>query len=76
MQALRGVLAFGAGALLAAGTWRLVRAPGPRWWKENRRGRRLPVTLGWALAVGLVGLAIALVLVLLWKWTPKGLCNE
>ena len=60
MQALRGVLAFGAGALLAAGTWRLVRAPGPRWWKENRRGRRLPVTLGWALAVGLVGLVVVI----------------
>ena len=56
MPALDGVIAFGAGALLAAGSWRLVRRPGKRWWKENRRGRHLPVTLGWALGVGLVGL--------------------
>jgi UDP-GlcNAc:undecaprenyl-phosphate GlcNAc-1-phosphate transferase len=54
--ALTGVLAFGSGALLAAGTWRLVRNPGPRWWKENRRGWRVPVMLGCALAVGSVGL--------------------
>lgn len=56
VDALNGLIAFGSGALLAAGAWRLVRNPGPRWWKENRRGRRVRVTLGWALAVGLVGL--------------------
>lgn len=56
MQALDGVLAFGAGALLGVVGWRLVRRPGPRWWKENRRGRLVTVTLGWALAVGMAGL--------------------
>ena len=54
---LDDVLAFGGGAVLAALGWRLVRNPGPRWWKENRRGRPIPVTLGWALAVGFVPLA-------------------
>jgi UDP-GlcNAc:undecaprenyl-phosphate GlcNAc-1-phosphate transferase len=56
VHALNGVLAFGSGALLAAGAWRLIRNPGSRWWKENWRGRQVPVTLGWALAVGSLGL--------------------
>jgi UDP-GlcNAc:undecaprenyl-phosphate GlcNAc-1-phosphate transferase len=53
---LDGGLAFGAGWVLAAAGWHLVRGAGPRWRKENRRGRSMPVTLGWALAIGLVGL--------------------
>jgi UDP-N-acetylmuramyl pentapeptide phosphotransferase/UDP-N-acetylglucosamine-1-phosphate transferase len=31
------------------------RPRGARWWKDNRRGRGLPVTLGWALALGVAG---------------------
>jgi UDP-GlcNAc:undecaprenyl-phosphate GlcNAc-1-phosphate transferase len=54
--ALDDVLAFAAGAVFAAVAWSLFRRAGPRWRKENHRGRLLPVTLGWALAVGLVGL--------------------
>jgi UDP-GlcNAc:undecaprenyl-phosphate/decaprenyl-phosphate GlcNAc-1-phosphate transferase len=56
MTVLGHVLAFGAGLVIATLAWRLVRRPGPRWCKENRRGRLVPVTLGWALAIGLVGL--------------------
>ena len=58
MLELDGILAFGAGCLLAALAWRLVRRAGPRWQEENRRGRSLPVTLGWALATGLVGVVV------------------
>jgi hypothetical protein len=53
---LGGVIAFGAGFAVAALAWHLVRRAGPRWQKENRRGRLLPVTLGWALAIGWIGL--------------------
>jgi UDP-N-acetylmuramyl pentapeptide phosphotransferase/UDP-N-acetylglucosamine-1-phosphate transferase len=42
-----------AGLLLAALGVRLFRPSGPRWRKPNRRGRSLPVTLGWALALGI-----------------------
>jgi UDP-GlcNAc:undecaprenyl-phosphate GlcNAc-1-phosphate transferase len=56
MTVLLGVLAFGGGFALAALAWRVVQRAGPRWRKENRRGRLLPVTLGWALAIGAVGL--------------------
>ena len=58
MFGLDGVLAFGAGFMIAAVAWHLVRHAGPRWQKENRRGRVLPVTLGWALATGLVLLVV------------------
>jgi UDP-GlcNAc:undecaprenyl-phosphate/decaprenyl-phosphate GlcNAc-1-phosphate transferase len=56
MTMLGRVLAFGAGFVLAALAWHLVRRVGPRWRKENRRGRPLPATLGWALAAGLLTL--------------------
>jgi UDP-GlcNAc:undecaprenyl-phosphate/decaprenyl-phosphate GlcNAc-1-phosphate transferase len=56
MTILGHVLAFGAGFVLAALAWHLVRRVGPRWRKENRRGRPLPATLGWALAAGLLAL--------------------
>jgi hypothetical protein len=58
MPGLDSILAFGAGFVIAGAAWHLVRRPGPRWRKENRRGRVLPVTLGWAFAAGLVGLAV------------------
>ena len=60
MTATAGLLAFAAGALVAAGGWLVVRGAGPRWRKPNRRGAEIPVTLGWALAIGLVPLAAVL----------------
>jgi UDP-GlcNAc:undecaprenyl-phosphate GlcNAc-1-phosphate transferase len=54
--ALDSIIAFGAGCLFASLAWPLARRAGRRWRKENRRGRSLPVTLGWALAIGLIGL--------------------
>jgi UDP-GlcNAc:undecaprenyl-phosphate/decaprenyl-phosphate GlcNAc-1-phosphate transferase len=57
-QPVEGAVAFGAGLLLATIGWRFVRNAGSRWRKENRRGRLLPVTLGWAVAVGLLGLIV------------------
>ena len=60
MTAAAGLLAFAAGALFAAGGWLLVRGAGPRWRKPNRRGVEIPVTLGWALGIGLVPLAAVL----------------
>ncbi len=56
MTALGHVIAFGAGFVIAAVAWHLVRRVGPRWRKENRRGSLLPATLGWALAAGLLAL--------------------
>ncbi len=56
MTVLGLVIAFGAGFVIAALAWHLVRRAGPRWQKENRRGRLLPATLGWALAMGLLAL--------------------
>lgn len=53
---LDGAVAFGAGFAVAALAWHLVQRAGRRWRKENRRGRLLPATLGWALAIGCVGL--------------------
>ena len=58
MLGLDGVLAFGVGFAIASIAWHLVRRAGPRWRKENRRGRLLPVTLGWALAAGLLPLVV------------------
>ncbi|MDQ4108813.1 MAG: hypothetical protein M3138_08435 [Actinomycetota bacterium] len=43
------------GLLLTTATGWLVRKPGARWHKTNRRGERLPVTLGWAVAAGVAG---------------------
>jgi len=56
MTVLGHVAAFGAGFVIAALAWHLVRRVGPRWRKENRRGRLLPATLGWALGMGLLAL--------------------
>jgi hypothetical protein len=43
------------GLVLASVGLLAFRPRGDRWRKENRRGRRLPVTLGWALALGVAG---------------------
>lgn len=56
MTVLGLIIAFGAGFVIAALAWHLVRRAGPRWQKENRRGRLVPATLGWALAMGLLAL--------------------
>jgi hypothetical protein len=42
----------GVGLIVAAVGLILFRNPGPRWRDPNRRGVLLPVTLGWALALG------------------------
>jgi UDP-GlcNAc:undecaprenyl-phosphate/decaprenyl-phosphate GlcNAc-1-phosphate transferase len=60
--AIESALFFGSGLLFAALGWLLVRQAGPRWRKSNRRGRELPVTLGWAFALG-----TAPVLGVVWK---------
>jgi hypothetical protein len=57
MSAAAGLLSFAAGALFGGVGWLFVRGAGPRWRKPNRRGVEIPVTLGWALAIGLVPLA-------------------
>jgi hypothetical protein len=57
MSAAAGLLSFAAGAVFAAVGWLLVRGAGPRWRKRNRHGVEIPVSLGWALAIGLVPLA-------------------
>jgi hypothetical protein len=43
---------FGLGLVLAAIGLLLFRPSSPRWWKTNRRGIDVPVSLGWALALG------------------------
>ena len=40
------------GLALAWIGWLGARRAGARWWKENRRGRTIPATLGWAVAIG------------------------
>jgi hypothetical protein len=42
------------GLLTTASVW-LIGEPGARWHKTNRRGERLAVTLGWAVALGVAG---------------------
>ena len=49
---------FAGGSILAALGWLLVRNAGSRWRKTNRRGRTIPVTLGWAFAIGAAGIAL------------------
>jgi hypothetical protein len=56
MTVLGHVLALSAGFVSAALAWHLAQRVGPRWRKENRRGRLLPATLGWALAIGMLAL--------------------
>lgn len=52
---------FAAGLVLAMLGWLLVRRAGPRWRKANRRGRIIPVTLGWAFAAGAAGMSVVVV---------------
>jgi UDP-N-acetylmuramyl pentapeptide phosphotransferase/UDP-N-acetylglucosamine-1-phosphate transferase len=46
---------LGLGMLLAVAGILAFRPRGARWRKRNRRGEPLPVTLGWALALGVAG---------------------
>ena len=55
---IAALAAFVGGAVLAALGWHAARRAGPRWRKTNRRGRSIPATLGWALALGGVPAAI------------------
>jgi UDP-N-acetylmuramyl pentapeptide phosphotransferase/UDP-N-acetylglucosamine-1-phosphate transferase len=43
---------FGIGLFVAAIGLLVFRPRSPRWWRTNRRGTSLPVSLGWALAFG------------------------
>ena len=52
---------FAGGLALAWIGWLGARRAGARWWKENRRGRVIPATLGWAVAMGAAGLALVVV---------------
>jgi UDP-N-acetylmuramyl pentapeptide phosphotransferase/UDP-N-acetylglucosamine-1-phosphate transferase len=52
---------FAGGLLLAWIGWLGARRAGARWWKENRRGRAIPATLGWAVAAGATGIALVVV---------------
>jgi UDP-N-acetylmuramyl pentapeptide phosphotransferase/UDP-N-acetylglucosamine-1-phosphate transferase len=52
---------FAGGLTLAWIGWLGARKAGARWWKENRRGRAIPATLGWAVAIGAAGIALVVV---------------
>ena len=56
----KGAVFFASGLVFSAWGWSLFRRPGDRWRKVNRRGRQLPVTLGWAIAMG-VGATLGVV---------------
>jgi UDP-GlcNAc:undecaprenyl-phosphate GlcNAc-1-phosphate transferase len=56
-----GAAWFAWGAVLATLGWVVSRRAGPRWRKTNRRGRAIPATLGWALALGAAGIALVVV---------------
>jgi len=49
---------FAWGFGLAALGWLLARRAGSRWRKPNHRGRAIPATLGWALALAAAGIAL------------------
>ena len=52
---------FAGGLALAWIGWLGARRAGARWWKENRRGRTIPATLGWAVAIGVAGIVLVVV---------------
>jgi UDP-GlcNAc:undecaprenyl-phosphate/decaprenyl-phosphate GlcNAc-1-phosphate transferase len=49
---------LGIGLVLAAIGLLVFRPESTRWWKTNRRGIAVPVSLGWALALGVVGTVV------------------
>lgn len=51
-------LYLGLGLVLAGIGLLAFRPTEPRWHRENRRGRRLPLTLGWALWLGFLGTVV------------------
>jgi hypothetical protein len=52
---------FAWGLGLAALGWFAARRAGARWRKPNRRGREIPATLGWAIALAAAGIALVVV---------------
>ena len=60
-EVVSDTIVFFAGGLLGSALgWLLFRSAGPRWRKVSRKDRKLPVTLGWALALG-VALVVGVV---------------
>ncbi len=47
------VVYFGGGLFITDLAWRGVKRMGPRWWKRNVKGELIPITLGWAFAIGI-----------------------
>ena len=52
---------FAGGLALAWIGWLGARRAGARWWNENRRGRTIPATLGWAVAIAVAGIVLVVV---------------
>jgi UDP-GlcNAc:undecaprenyl-phosphate/decaprenyl-phosphate GlcNAc-1-phosphate transferase len=50
------IVFFGGGVFATDFAWRGVQRMGPRWWKPNAKGKLIPVTLGWAFAIGITPL--------------------
>ena len=61
IEPAEGTAWFAWGLGLATLGWLLARRAGPRWCKPNRRGRAIPATLGWALALAAAGIALVIV---------------
>ena len=61
IELAEGIGWFAWGLGLATLGWLVSRRAGPRWRKENHRGRAIPVTLGWALAFAVAGIALVVV---------------
>jgi UDP-GlcNAc:undecaprenyl-phosphate/decaprenyl-phosphate GlcNAc-1-phosphate transferase len=49
---------LGIGLVLSGIGLSVFRPANPRWWKTNRRGIAVPVSLGWALALGVAGTVV------------------
>ncbi len=61
IEPAEGIAWFAWGLGLATLGWLASRRAGPRWRKANHRGRAIPATLGWAVAVAVAGIALVVV---------------
>ena len=61
IEPAEGTAWFAWGLGLATLGWLASRRAGPRWRKTNHRGRAIPATLGWAVAVAVAGIALVVV---------------
>jgi UDP-GlcNAc:undecaprenyl-phosphate GlcNAc-1-phosphate transferase len=61
MEPAEAIAWFAWGLGLATLGWLLGRRAGSRWRKPNRRGRAIPATLGWAIALAAAGIALVVV---------------